>query len=340
MSRWVLVLALRWTAAAEDARRAQRAEVARVDAIKGALAEPCWATARNNERRLCASLDEVLETDAGGELGTVGVVIAWCADDFHWVGDVLRMVAACVEIKILRRVRVDSPRHRRDTCSMAWRCRLLTARRNMHPTHWLISTQVAANWPRGENITEWKRLVVYQKCVVHRNEAGKLVAGAGNLHSGQGRALDFAVTGPNLTLAPSDVRAACRATVGANQPVVSNAVEALDIRVVPMVEPGRAHRASTDEAGAVLHYLSESYDDLNDATFFAHGHVHGELGPFMHTLRYARLRRTVPAAFAATTRYKALRDTANAWVRDVLNVKKREADFGEKRGGAYRNGEL
>ena len=104
MSRWVLVLALWWTAAAEDARRAQRAEVARVDAIKGALAEPCWATARNNERRLCASLDEVLEADAGGELGTVGVVIAWCADDFHWVGDVLRMVAACVEIKILRRV--------------------------------------------------------------------------------------------------------------------------------------------------------------------------------------------------------------------------------------------
>ena len=171
---------------------------------------------------------------------------------------------------------------------------------------------------------------MYQKCIIEKRD-GKLVAGAGNLHSGQGRALDFAVTGPNLTLAPSDVRAACRATVGANQPVVSNAVEALDIRVVPMVEPGRAHRASTDEAGAVLHYLSEYYDDLNDATFFAHGHVHGELGPFMHTLRYAHLRRTVPAAFAATTRYKALRDTANAWVRDVLNVS--EADFGKKRGG-------
>ena len=202
----------------------------------------------------------------------------------------------------------------------------------------MISTQVAANWPRGENITEWTRLVVYQKCVVHRNEAGKLVAGAGNLHGGQGRALDFDVTGPNLTLAPSDVRAACRATVGANQPVVTAAVEALDIRVVPMIEPGRARRASTDEAGAVLHYLSEYYDDLNDATFFAHGHVHGELGPFMHTLRYARLRRTVPAAFAATTRYKALRDTANAWVRDVLNIS--ETDFGKKRGGAYRNGEF
>ena len=108
MSRWVLVLALWWTAAAEDARRAQRAEVARVDAIKGALAEPCWAGG-------CASLDEALEADADGELGTVGVVIAWCADDFHWVGDVLRMVAACVEIKILRRV------HAIDATPVQWR---------------------------------------------------------------------------------------------------------------------------------------------------------------------------------------------------------------------------
>ncbi len=61
MSRWVLVLALWWTAAAEDARRAQRAEVARVDAIKGALAEPCWAGG-------CASLDEALEADAPARL--------------------------------------------------------------------------------------------------------------------------------------------------------------------------------------------------------------------------------------------------------------------------------
>ena len=40
----------------------------------------------------------------------------------------------CVEIKILRRVRAEShrrpPRHRRDACSMAWRCRFLAARRN------------------------------------------------------------------------------------------------------------------------------------------------------------------------------------------------------------------
>ena len=41
-------------------------------------------------------------------------------------------VEACVEIKILRRVRAGSsrrpPRHRRDACSMAWRCGFLTAR--------------------------------------------------------------------------------------------------------------------------------------------------------------------------------------------------------------------
>ena len=46
-------------------------------------------------------------------------------------------VAVCVEIKVLRRVRAESsrlpPRHRRDACSMAWRCRFLTARRNRAP---------------------------------------------------------------------------------------------------------------------------------------------------------------------------------------------------------------
>ena len=40
--------------------------------------------------------------------------------------------SACVEIKILRLVRAESsrrpPRHRRDACSMAWRCPFLAAR--------------------------------------------------------------------------------------------------------------------------------------------------------------------------------------------------------------------
>ena len=71
------------------------------------------------------------------------------------------LVLNCAEIKILWRVRAESsrrpPRHRRDACSMAWRCRFLTVDRartatssprndlvkscRVHPTHWLISTQ-------------------------------------------------------------------------------------------------------------------------------------------------------------------------------------------------------
>ena len=47
----------------------------------------------------------------------------------------------------LRRVRPESPRrpprHRRDTCSMAWQSRFLTARRSQRGTHRLITTQVA-----------------------------------------------------------------------------------------------------------------------------------------------------------------------------------------------------
>ena len=67
-------------------------------------------------------------------------------------------VNSSAEIKILPRVRAESsrrpPRHRRDACSIAWRCRLLAARPSQHgrviaehPTHWLISTQ-ALTCPR------------------------------------------------------------------------------------------------------------------------------------------------------------------------------------------------
>ena len=45
---------------------------------------------------------------------------------------VLAGAGICVEIKVLRRVRAESSRrplrHRRDACSMAWRCRFLAAR--------------------------------------------------------------------------------------------------------------------------------------------------------------------------------------------------------------------
>jgi cold shock CspA family protein len=40
-------------------------------------------------------------------------------------------VNACVEIKTLRRVRIVAS-HRRDACSIAWRCSFLTARRSQH----------------------------------------------------------------------------------------------------------------------------------------------------------------------------------------------------------------
>ena len=48
------------------------------------------------------------------------------------VAQLLEEVSSCVKIKILRTVRAESscrpPRHRRDACSMAWRCRFLAAR--------------------------------------------------------------------------------------------------------------------------------------------------------------------------------------------------------------------
>ena len=47
-----------------------------------------------------------------------------------------RSARSCVKTKILRHIRAESsrrpPRHRRDACSMAWRCRFLAARRSQH----------------------------------------------------------------------------------------------------------------------------------------------------------------------------------------------------------------
>ena len=55
--------------------------------------------------------------------------------EWTWAGvatAIVQTVCTCVEIKILRRVRAEPsrrpPRHRRDACSMAWRCRLFSAR--------------------------------------------------------------------------------------------------------------------------------------------------------------------------------------------------------------------
>ena len=74
--------------------------------------------------------------------GVLGVALAQVARGLAALlvdgraGGAQRVDATCVEIKTLRRVRAESsrrsPRHRRDACSMAWRCRFVTARRGQH----------------------------------------------------------------------------------------------------------------------------------------------------------------------------------------------------------------
>ena len=94
-------------------------------------------------RDACARGDQAYVARACGTLKSLGdlrVPIAaqercdWaraCVDGAN-VAD----APVCVEIKILRRVRAESsrspPRHRRDACSMAWRCRFLAARPSQH----------------------------------------------------------------------------------------------------------------------------------------------------------------------------------------------------------------
>ena len=60
-------------------------------------------------------------------------------DSELWQLETFGPVAGCVEIKILRRLRAESPRrpprHRRDACSMAWRCRFLAARPSQKKPH-------------------------------------------------------------------------------------------------------------------------------------------------------------------------------------------------------------
>ena len=62
----------------------------------------------------------------------VEIVVAFVTLAYFTVRELYQMAFTCVEIKILRRVRAESsrrpPRHRRDACSMAWRCRFLATR--------------------------------------------------------------------------------------------------------------------------------------------------------------------------------------------------------------------
>ena len=72
------------------------------------------------------------ESDASVEAAAAKVDSLWGLCNNAGVGFGRSIADTCVEIKILRRVRAESssrpPRHRRDACSMAWRCRFLAAR--------------------------------------------------------------------------------------------------------------------------------------------------------------------------------------------------------------------
>ena len=68
----------------------------------------------------------VAATASGETIPVFDMMVIGVGDDGH--------VGFCEEIKVLWRIRAESsrrpPRHRRDACSMAWRCRFLTARRS------------------------------------------------------------------------------------------------------------------------------------------------------------------------------------------------------------------
>ena len=73
--------------------------------------------------------DSLALADDGGDLKVSAIPHAA-------VADLCVEVLGCVEIKKLRRVHSESPRrpprHRRDACSMAWRCRFITTRQSQN----------------------------------------------------------------------------------------------------------------------------------------------------------------------------------------------------------------
>ena len=73
-------------------------------------------------KQLCVSVSRALEN------------AAWTLDEFCNNATDRQTAWTCVDIKILRRVRAEPsrrpPRHRRNACSMAWRCWFITAPRS------------------------------------------------------------------------------------------------------------------------------------------------------------------------------------------------------------------
>ena len=98
----------------------------------GALAAhrmPAYLYRSNNDTKLLAHLARAA-TAGADEPAFLAPACAAGTPSFN------ALVKACVEIKILRRVRAESsrrpPRHRCDACSTAWRCRFLTTRPSQH----------------------------------------------------------------------------------------------------------------------------------------------------------------------------------------------------------------
>ena len=128
---------------------------------------------------------------------------------------------------------------------------------------------------------------------------------------------------------------------------VDRALRALDVRVVPLIEPGRGYptgprgRAnmfySTDEAGAYLHHIARSYDDLADGTFFVHGHVHGGYDAAVRTMDWTAASGVAPQTYFGTTQDTDTRVQRGMPV--ALGVSVNDA-MRKPRGGNYRNGEF
>ena len=181
-------------------------------------------------------------------------------------------------------------------------------------------------------------MTLYQKCAIYNASGGghevRYTHDQSDTHKPQ--ALDCDVTGPNTTLTSTDVRRAIlKHSRAAANSSVDRALRALDIRVVPFIEPGRGYptgprgRAnmfySTDEAGAYLHHISRSYDDLADGTFFVHGHVHGGYDAAVRTMDWTAASGVAPQTYFGTTRRRATRVPLSGGMPSALGVPVKDA---------------
>ena len=175
-------------------------------------------------------------------------------------------VPACVEIKVLRRVRAESsrrpPRHRRDAGSMAWRCRFLAPRPSqvgrVHPTHWLISTQVVGMFDlhdRGYGVAKG-----IPSIVVAAASMDDVVAMLGfsvciGLAGGAGNVYQKALAGPAAVVAGALYGCAAGALLGATKLWDADwklTAATLVLGLLPMFVAERLHAHGGGAIGALL----------------------------------------------------------------------------------------